>query len=536
MTRPAKTIGTALTREPSRAARVRAAQHQVDLADGLGNLVQRDGLENAVAGLGNLRDKMAYNSWERGRTLTQVELQNMYRWSWLAKKIITIPADDAVREWRSVSSSRDDDEGKLATEWEKIEKKHRIKAKIHEAMVWGRLYGGACIIIGTRDGMRDPSKPLDIDSIKKGDLRYLQVLDRWRMAAGPDRTSDITSPNFGLPETYIIAESAVQVHWTRVLRFGGTKLPYFSWLENGYWDDPVMCSVMEALANREVGTKAVATMMFEANVDVISGAGIADLLTMKGGETKLAKRFMSAALLKSFNRVLLLDEKEKYEKKQNQFTNLDKILQEFMSDVSGAADIPVTRLFGQSPAGMNATGESDTRNYYDRIASNQETDLRPIMDMLDKVLYLSEIGDEGFEDMCSDFNPLWQMSDTEKSTVGLNNAQRDKIYAIDIGAVSAGTIAHDLVGRGTYPTLTDADAALVEELSQPVEGDPEDPEVGFRSTKATPPGLAGQGNPDDPNDPIGPALGAPGAEQDPARKPNVAGPAAADRKPRKSRK
>jgi len=38
-----------------------------------------------------------------------------------------------------------------------------------------------------------------------------------------------------------------------------------------------------------------------------------------------------------------------------------------MQLASGAADIPMTRLLGQSPAGMNATGDGDMRNYYDRI-------------------------------------------------------------------------------------------------------------------------------------------------------------------------
>lgn len=528
MTRPAKTLGTALTRRPSAATLKRSinvdAMHQVDVADQLASYIQRDGLENAVAGLGGSRDKMSFNVWERNRPLSQVELQNMYRFSWLAQKIITIPADDMVREWRTVSSTREDDEGKLAAEWAKIEKKFQVRAKVHEALVWGRLYGGSCIIIGTKDGMRDPSRPLDIESIRPGDLKYLHVLDRWRMAPGPIRTSDLTSPNFGLPETYIIAESSVQVHWTRILRFGGTKLPYFSWLENGYWDDPIMNKVMDSLAARETSTKAVATMMFEANVDVISGAGISDLLTIKNGETKLAKRFMAAAIMKSFNRVLLLDEKEKYEKKSNQFANLDKIMQEFMSDVSGAADIPVTRLFGQSPAGMNATGESDTRNYYDRISSDQETNLTPNLNILDEVLYRSEVG-EGFEDMCSEFNPLWQITAKEQSEINFANAQADKIYAIDIGAISVGNVAHELVARGQYTTLTDADAELAEELSRPIEGDPTDPEVGFRSTKAIPASLAG-------GEEVDPVTGEPVVGADPANNPA----AATDSKPRRSRR
>src|SRR5690606_930445 len=46
------------------------------------------------------------------------------------------------------------------------------------------------------------------------------------------------------------------------------------------------------------------------------------------------------------------------------FTGINDIYESFMLDVSGAAQIPVTKLFGRSPAGFQATGESDLRNYY----------------------------------------------------------------------------------------------------------------------------------------------------------------------------
>ncbi|MFQ8761936.1 MAG: anti-CBASS protein Acb1 family protein [Intestinimonas sp.] len=51
-------------------------------------------------------------------------------------------------------------------------------------------------------------------------------------------------------------------------------------------------------------------------------------------------------------------------------------------DLSGASRIPVTKLFGRSPAGMNATGESDLRNYYDYVDTLREAKLRPILEKL----------------------------------------------------------------------------------------------------------------------------------------------------------
>lgn len=441
------------------------AKRTVKTADAALAMTRRpigDGLENIVAGLGTDRDKRSYSVWADPGILTRQELENMYRGSWLAKKIVNAVADDMTREWLHCIFDGEE----LSAEIEQVEKRFAVKSKINEALRWSRLYGGAKIIIGTKDN-KNLEKPLDVKSVRKGDLRYLHVLDRWRISPAGSLNKDLGSPNFGMPESYILAESSVRIHHTRVLRFNGEKLPYFSWLRNGMWDDSVLQHIMDSLMNCDTATQAVATMMFESNVDVVTSEGLADVLARKDGESILTKRFQVAALLKSFNRMLLLDGTESYEKKQNSFANLDKVVQQFMIDVSGAADIPVTRLFGQSPAGLNATGDGDIRNYYDMISSKQESELRPQLEYLYEVLVRSELGHMP-DDFRFDFNSLWQVSDTEQAAVETARAQRDQIY-VQLGLVPDAVVAKELKERGTYRNLTDEDIKLIEELSHPMD-------------------------------------------------------------------
>lgn len=420
-----------------------------------------DGLENVVAGLGTDRDKRSYSVWADPRILTRQELENMYRGSWLAKKIVNAVADDMTREWLHCMFDGEE----LGTTIEQAEKRFALKRKINEALRWSRLYGGANIIIGTKD--KNLAKPLDVQNIRQGDLRYLHVVDRWRMTPAGSLNRDLESPNFGMPDSYVIAESTVQVHHSRVLRFNGEKLPYFAWLRNGMWDDSVLQHVMDSLMNCDTTTQAIATMMFESNVDVIKSEGLADVLARKDGEAVLTKRFQVAALLKSFNRMLLLDGSESYEKKQNSFANLDKVIQQFMVDVSGAADIPMTRLFGTSATGMNATGDNDVRNYYDMVSAKQESELRPQLEYLYEVLVRSELGHMP-DDFRFDFNPLWQLSETEQATVEKTRAERDQVY-LNAGVVTEALVARELKERGTYRNMTDDDIDLVEELSKPMD-------------------------------------------------------------------
>ena len=444
MARNVKTVGAALSRTGKPVALVEAS----------------DGLQNFVAGLGTDRDKMTAGRYELPRVLPRSELENMYRSSWLAKRIINAVADDMTREWRTVIFDDEDDERQFAIE--KAEKKLRVRPQVNEALRLARLYGGSLIIIGTKD--KDMSKPLNPEAVKKGDLLWLRTIERWRVAAGPVRTTDLSSPNFGLPDFYMLAESSVQVHHTRVLRFDGQKLPYFAWMQNGMWHDSELQHVLDSIMNADTTSKGIATMLFEANVDVVTSEGLSDVLATKDGEARLTKRFQLAAMMKSFNRMLLLDGTETYEKKSNQFANLDKIWLQFMVDVCGAADIPMTRLFGQSAAGLNATGDNDVRNYYDMVSAKQESELRAQLEYLDEVLVRSELGTMP-DDYRFDFNSLWQMSDAETATIQKTRAERDQIY-LNAGVVTEGVVARELKEDGTYKNLTDEDIELAEELSE----------------------------------------------------------------------
>lgn len=422
-----------------------------------------DGLQNVVAGLGTERDKRSYTTWQMPCVLTRYDLESMYRVSWLSKRIINAVADDMTRAWRH-HSLEDDDKNTILEVIAKAEKKLQVKAHFNEALRWARLYGGSLMLLGIR-GDSDLSQPLDPTKLGKDCIQFIRVLDRWRVAPDGELDVDLSSDNFGKPLFYLLAESSIRVHHTRFLRFNGEKLPYFSWMQNGMWDDSVLQHTLDSLKNVDTSAASIATMMFEANVDVITSPTLTDTLATRDGEAKVLKRFQTAAMMKSFNRTLMLDGDETYEKKQNQFTNLDKILEKMQVDVCGATEIPMTRLFGQSPGGLNATGDGDLENYYNMIHAKQESEMRVQLDFFDEILFRHATGAPPPEEVTSDFDSLWQMTDAENATIGYNNAQRDQIY-LTAGVVTPGLVASELKAEGVYRTMEDEDVQLAEELGQ----------------------------------------------------------------------
>ena len=427
----------------------------------------KDGLENVVAGMGTSHDKRVYTTWAAPVVLTRDVLENMYRSSWLAKRIVNVVADDMTRKWihyRFDDRPKDDDT--RLKQFKQAMNAFKVKTLVNEALRWARLYGGSLILIGLSDVKteKDWAKPTRPEAYKKDSLRYLRVIDRWRASSSSELTTDLSSPNFGLPEYYTLAESSIRVHYSRVLRFNGQKLPHFAWRQNGCWDDSELQHVYDALMNCDTTTQAVATMIFEANVDVIKSNNITELLASRDGERKILKRFQVAAMMKSFNRTLLLDGSEEYEKKSNSFANLHDIIDKFMVNVCGSADIPMTRLFGQSASGLNSTNEGDLSNYYDKIHAEQDAVLRPSLEQLCHLVCQTTFGSvpDGFE---FDFNPLWQLSEAEQATMEKTRADRDKVYT-DMGVIDVGLVARELQERGTYRTMTTEDVDNAEEMAE----------------------------------------------------------------------
>ena len=64
--------------------------------------------------------------------------------------------------------------------------------------------------------------------------------------------------------------------------------------------------------------------------------------------------------MKSINNLLLLGDGETWARERIDFGGLPDMVRTFLQVAAGAAGIPVTRLLGQSPAGLSATGDSDT--------------------------------------------------------------------------------------------------------------------------------------------------------------------------------
>ena len=157
-----------------------------------------------------------------------------------------------------------------------------------------------------------------------------------------------------------------------------------------FWSDSVLQALYDAIHAVALTTTGATSLMHEAKVDIVTVPNLSEHLSSAETTQQLSARFAYAAAMKSINNLLLLGDGETWSRQSVDFGGLPEMVRTFLQVAAGAAEIPVTRLLGQSPAGLSATGDSDTRNYYDMIAARQELDLRPQLERLDRLIAHSE--------------------------------------------------------------------------------------------------------------------------------------------------
>jgi uncharacterized protein len=158
--------------------------------------------------------------------------------------------------------------------------------------------------------------------------------------------------------------------------------------------------------------------------------------------------------------ISLIDKEDEFEAFSYTFAGLDNILLQFSQQISGAVGMPITKLFSQSPAGLNATGDSDMRNYYDEIGAIQNSKLRTPIGKIIEISHRSLFGTPPAEGTTFTFRALWDLSDTEKANIA-KTVTDSVVAAKNAGIISTAAAAKELRQSskitGVYSNILDAD-------------------------------------------------------------------------------
>lgn len=425
--------------------------------------------------------------------LSQEQLEAMYRGSDMAAIVVDAPIDEMFR--RGFDLVLGDEEGDSHEVSEavmaRLEELEFIE-RLREGLKWSRAYGGAGLFLGADDG-QEATQALDEKRIETFDSMTPLVPLELRPVAWE---SDITSARYGEPLLYMVQpliypaqvsgpgvppiQEAIpssmepkHFHHSRMLRLDGVRVNrrQIRNQDNVGWGDSVLIRLHRLIADYEIAWGSAAHILKNFSQPILKTPGLWDMTDGDESTKVLNQRIAALQASRSALNMMLLDKDEDFETQTTSVAGLSDVLQQFAIRLAAAARMPVTVLMGQSPAGLNATGDADVRNWYARVAAMQERILRPAINRVLKLLFLSKDGPtDGIEpkDWRVVFRPLWQETDLERATLRYQVAQADKLY-IDSQVLAPEEVALSRFGGTEYnpETLIDKKSRTVPDEVNP---------------------------------------------------------------------
>lgn len=401
--------------------------------DSFVNFAQRLGMgaDNALAS-----GTYGYNPITRNRTL----LEWIHRGSWLGGVAVDLVADDMTRAGIEFKSEMSPDDSEIL---EARATTMGIWEQTNECIRWGRLYGGSLGVMLV-DG-QDPTTPLRLETVGPGQFKGLMVLDRWMVEPSLEDLVTDYGPHLGMPKFYRVNAAAPAmrgqaIHHSRVaFRLVGVQLPYQQRLTENLWGISVLERLYDRMIAFDSASTGAAQLVFKSYLRTLSIEGMREIVAAGGAPMSGLMQYVDVMRrYQGIEGITLIDANDKFEAQGHQaFSGLSDALNQFGQQLSGALQIPLVRLFGQSPAGLNSSGESDLRTFYDHIRQQQRRHLLTGITMVYKLIAQSEVVNTP-NNFGLDFKSLWDLDDVQKADV-----------ASKTGTTIGKAVEDGLIGRQT---------------------------------------------------------------------------------------
>lgn len=328
----------------------------------------------------------------------------------LIRACIETVCDDMTRNWVTLKGGdTKDDEKSVVEEITASLHSLNIQNSIHHACELVGYEGGAFIYIDTGATTEEIEKPLNISpysaELQPGKPLRFVVVDPINVFPGDyNSLYPLRKDYFNPVWWYVLGQ---KVHASRMIRLVANEVPIL--LKPAYnflglsqaqilWDYVLHfqeCRAAEARLLTKFSMTVFKTKLMDT---ILSGGGVEQL------DTRI--RFMTQTM--NNDGVLVVDnEREDVVKLETPLSGVTDIVRQALEFLAALNRTPAVKLLGISPSGFNATGESDIRNYYDHVASQQEKIIRNALETILRCVQLHLYGAID-KNITFDFNPLGQ--------------------------------------------------------------------------------------------------------------------------------
>lgn len=369
-------------------------------------------------------------------SLNYILLSYAYMTNGFIRTVVKEPVDDAFRNgFELVTDELDEEEKKMVLrDMRRIRSRKEVKqmrgsigqkvqynsgqdlqrsdfSAIKHTCYWGRLYGGAGMIINVDQDFR---KELREDQIEEDSPLEFIPADRWELVLAQNNLFSDANPcpfgYYGYP-----------IHASRVLKFLWNEAPSYIRLRLQGWG---MSEVEHCIRPINAFLKfenLLFELMDEAKIDVYKLQNFASTITSGQATNKIRQAMLRVNQIKNFQSGIVLDKNDDYDQKQLSFGGLAELREQGRMDLAASLRFPLNKLFGDSATGFG--GGQDAMENYNAMVMTLREDVRPL------VIKAAELRCQkryGFipEDLDIKFHPLREMSGVEEEQVLTERSNR----------------------------------------------------------------------------------------------------------------
>ena len=341
-------------------------------------------------------------------------------------------AAEMTREWIKIKSSSDKDVSDKISAIESELKRHKVREIFKEAVEKDGFFGRAQVYINIKNGKEDQPLVMASATVVKGSLSGFKLIEPMWTSPAQYNSNNPTDPHFFNPTSwYVMGRS---VHSSRLMTFVSRPVPdilkpafNFGGLSMTQLMLPYVSSwhrAREAVSNLldSFSTNGIRTNM----EDVLSG----------GSATNVVNRAQLYNQMRKNNGLLLMDkDSEEFFQFNAPLSGVDKLQAQAQEQMAAPCHMPLVKLLGITPSGLNASSEGELVVWYDYVHSMQESLFGEHLTKVINLIQLDQFGeiDPNIE---FDFVPLRQLSEIDQANIRKTDA--DTVAAlIANGVISA---------------------------------------------------------------------------------------------------
>ena len=391
------------------------------------NMFGMDGVANAV--IYTFFAKHGFIGWQLCSMLSQ---------HWLINRACRLPNEDALApgwklDWQNGNGAEEESEEKekkaelLKECVEVANKKFNLAEKALRFGINRSIYGQALayfIIEG-----EDPSTPLNIDGIKPGSFKGINVVEPYW--AFPDWKIDSMNPgslSFYRPEFYTIGGQ--RIHRSRLVVKPFVEVPDVLKPSYYFGGIPLTQMIYERVYAAEKTANEVPELALTKRMLVVD-ANMADFVA---NPDVMAAKMNLLAKFRNNNGVFFKDRPDQVTQVDTNLSDLDANVWTQYQLVASVSSLPADRLLCTSPKGFQSTGEYEQRTYAQTLKSAyQEFAFREFLEKAHAIVMKSELGVS--DPFVLNFNPIDTPTEAEKAQTLLTKASRDAAL-VNAGIIS----------------------------------------------------------------------------------------------------